>query len=326
MQSLGPRRGQSRKRRSPEALAARGIVVSRPRSSTVSLPRLRRRQAGARIGIGRGRWHLLAVLFVLSGVGYGLWYGGHGPRLLSELGAGIENIAVAAGFGVKRITVEGQRRTTDAEITTALGAGPSTMMLAFDTDAAKERLEGVSWIKHAQVMRLLPSTLQVVVEEREPFAVWQLDGKTHVIDAEGARLAPALPDAYPTLPVVVGEGAGKAAAALIEALAHYPEVKQELLAGLRVGDRRWTLKLTSGLEIMLPDDNIAHALETYVSVKTGRGLIGKNVAAVDLRLADRVTLRIHQSSAAATSGALESEVPQEVPTASTKETGAKGST
>jgi cell division septal protein FtsQ len=44
-------------------------------------------------------------------------------------------------------------------------------------------------------MRLLPSTLQVVIEEREPFAIWQSQQKTYVVDAEGAVLAPALREA-----------------------------------------------------------------------------------------------------------------------------------
>lgn len=278
------------------------------------------------LGRGTGKWRLLALLFILSGVGYGLWYGGHGPRFLAELRSAIETTAVASGFGVKRVTVEGQRRTTDAEITTALAAGPSTMMLAFDTDAAKERLEGMSWIKHAQVMRLLPSTLQVVIEERAPFAIWQRDGKTYVVDEEGTVLAPALAKAYSDLPVVVGVGAGKNAASLFEALEPYPELRRQLLAAMRVGDRRWTLKLTSGLEIMLPDDNVGYALETFASVAHERGLIGKTVAAVDLRLADRVTLRIHEKSAVATSGASGNAASPDVPTASTKQTEAKGST
>jgi cell division protein FtsQ len=288
------------------------------------LPEFKRMRPSPRRGTGK--WRLLALLFILSGIGYGLWYGGHGPRFLDELRAAIETTAVASGFGVKRITVEGQRRTTDAEITTALAAGPSTMMLAFDTDAAKERLEAMSWIKHAQVMRLLPSTLQVVIEERAPFAIWQRDGKTYVVDEKGAVLAPALPEAYPALPVVVGVGAEKNAASLLEALEPYPELRRQLLAAMRVGDRRWTLKLTSGLEIMLPDDNVGHALETLASVTHERGLIGKTVAAVDLRLADRVTLRIHEKSAVATSGVSGSAVSPDVPTASTKQTNAKGST
>ena len=34
-------------------------------------------------------------------------------------------------------------------------------------------------------MRLLPSTLQVVIEERVPYAIWQTHGQTYVVDAEG---------------------------------------------------------------------------------------------------------------------------------------------
>ena len=105
--------------------------------------------------------------------------GGQTGRLLDALSSGVERLAVVAGFGVERVTVEGQRNATDSAITAALAAGPDTMMLNFDTDAAKQRLEAVPWIRHAQVMRLLPSTLQVVIEEREPYAVWQNKGKTY---------------------------------------------------------------------------------------------------------------------------------------------------
>ncbi len=52
------------------------------------------------------------------------------------------------------------------------------MMLGFDSDPAKARLEGVPSIRHAQVMRLLPSTLQVQIEERVPYAIWQNHGQT----------------------------------------------------------------------------------------------------------------------------------------------------
>ena len=65
-------------------------------------------------------------------------------------------------------------------------------MLTFDTAAAKSRLEAVPWIRHAQVMRLLPSTLQLVIEEREPYAVWQNQGKTFVVDEVRGPFPPPL--------------------------------------------------------------------------------------------------------------------------------------
>jgi cell division protein FtsQ len=325
VQSLGPARGEARRRRSTDALLKRGIAA--PRASSRGLPVL----AGARrlitrspksVRLGklgrdrvRGKWLVVSILFLASALLYGAWIGGETERLFGALGGGVEKLAVAAGFGAKRIIVEGQQHTTDAEITAALQAGPDTMMLGFDTDAAKARLEAVPWIKHAQVMRLLPSTLQVQIEERVPYAIWQTHGQTYVVDAEGVTLAPALREAYPDLPLIVGDGAPKAAPALYEALKPYGDLKQKVIAAIRVGDRRWTLKLASGLEIMLPDDNVDEALASLTKLDEERGLLKRDIALVDLRLLDRITVRLREEADASPPGA---EAAQETPTSSTR--------
>ena len=324
MQSLGPARGYAKRRGSPEALLSRGIAA--PRAPSRGLPVLSgtrnlipRSPRSMRLGKtardrGRGKWLLLSVLFLGTAVTYGAILGGQTGRMFDALTAGVERLAVVAGFGVKRVTVEGQRHATDAAITAALAAGPDTMMLSFDTAAAKARLEAVSWIRHAQVMRLLPATLQVVIEERSPYAVWQNKGKTFVVDDRGVMLAPALPQAYPNLPLVVGEGAGRHAEALYVALEPYGELKEKMLAALRVGDRRWTLKLRTGLEIMLPDDNIDVALQSLTKLEQERGVLARDFAAIDLRLLDRITVRLRETAAATPDAA---NAPADIPTAST---------
>ncbi len=324
MRSVNPARGTVRRRSPPEALLARGIatprkgarlpVIARTRNLITRSPSSIRL---ARLGQGRvrGKWLILCALFCLSALVYGAVIGGQTARAYDALTGGIERLAVAAGFGVKRITVNGRLHATDAAITAALGAGPDTMMLGFDTDAAKQRLEAVPWIRHAQVMRLLPSTLQVLLEERTPYAVWQNQGQTYVVDPEGVVLAPALREAYAGLPLVVGEGAAKHAAQLFEQLTPYGELTRDVIAAIRVGDRRWTLKLASGVEIMLPDDNIGEALTSLTKLEHERGVLKRDIAAVDLRLLDRVTLRLRDAATENPPGA----PPQaEVPTASTK--------
>jgi cell division protein FtsQ len=255
------------------------------------------------------------VLLIAGAAGYGFWISGE-DGLYGKTKRGLEALTIAAGFGVKRITVEGQQHISDAELTRALGAGPGSFMLAFDTDAAKQRLEQVPWVKHAQVMRLLPSTLQVVIEERIPFAVWQSQGKTYVVDVEGAVIAPAVREAYAGLPLVVGEGAGKNAADLFETLKPFDSVTKQMVAALRVGDRRWTLKLSSGVDVMLPDDGVADALKTLINLDRDRSLLQREIAAVDLRLADRVSVRI-RDKAELTMPDSGSALP-DVPTSSTK--------
>jgi cell division protein FtsQ len=85
---------------------------------------------------------------------------------------------------------------------------------------------------------------------------------------------------------------------------------------MRVGDRRWTLRLSSGIDIMLPDDGVTDALNTLVGLDHNRNLLARNIAAVDLRLADRVSVRMRENA--------EQVLPEsgmaapDVPTASTK--------
>jgi cell division protein FtsQ len=332
VRSVNPAGGTVRRRGSPEILLARGIA-SAPRKASGSLPVIAKTRNLVtlspssirlfRLGQDRvrGQWLILCALFFSSALAYGAVIGGQTARAYDAFTGGINQLAVAAGFGVKRITVTGRVHATDSAITAALAAGSDTMMLGFDTDAAKARLEAVPWIRHAQVMRLLPSTLQVVVEERTPHAIWQNQGHTYVVDAEGAVLAPALREAYADLPLVVGEGAAKHAAQLFGQLTPYSELARDVTAAIRVGDRRWTLKLASGIEIMLPDDNIGEALTSLTKLERERGVLTREIAAVDLRLLDRVTVRLRAATSANPPGA----PPQaEVPTASTKT--AKGRT
>lgn len=331
MQSLGPARGYARVTRS-EDLLARGIAVQRRSYRMPALSGGRRlvSRGPKRIWLGRlarertrGKWLALSLLFLASAVAYGATIGGQTERLFNALTNGAAWIAVAGGFGVERVTIEGHRHASNAEITAALAANPNTVILGFDTDAAKARLEAVPWIKHARVMRLLPSTLQVVIEERVPYAIWQSKGQTYVVDTEGAVITPALREAYPQLPFVVGDGAGKHAKALHVELEDFDELTGKLLAALRVGDRRWTLKLVSGLEIMLPDDNIGEALKSLTKLDRDRGLLDKNIAFVDLRLLDRVTVRLREPTPAETP---DDAGISDVPTASTKPTPSDGKT
>jgi cell division protein FtsQ len=318
VQSVGPNGGRSQIRRSDDALLARAISVPPKGFAGLKLPGFgatKRGPGGAALDRGSGAWRVVTIVLLAGAAGYGFWISGD-EGLYGQTKRGLEAFTIAAGFGVKRIAVEGQQHITDAELTRALGAGPGSFMLAFDTDAAKERLERVPWVKRAQVMRLLPSTLQVVIEERVPFAVWQSRGQTYVVDAEGAVIAPAVREAYAGLPLVVGEGAGKNAADLFETLKPFDSVTQQVIAALRVGDRRWTLKLFSGIDVMLPDDGVADALKTLIALDRERSLLQREIATVDLRLADRVSVRVRDKA--------ELTMPQnggaapDVPTSSTK--------
>lgn len=242
-------------------------------------------------------WRLATIGFVCLAGFYGLSVGDYAGQTTEFLTRQISTVLVHAGFAVERVTIEGQKHTSNKQIARALGFDSGTSTIAFNAAAAKERLEALPLIRRAQVMRLLPSQLHVVIEERAPYAVWQHKAALHLVDQDGAVLKTLAERTYAELPLIVGEGAARNARELLDELAHWPQIKKRVQAAVRVADRRWNLKLKSGLEIRLPEGDPAHALKKVAELDTRHKILSGDAVSVDLRLPDRVTIRIEAEAA-----------------------------
>ncbi len=75
---------------------------------------------------------------------------------------------------------------------------------------------------------------------------------------------------------------------------------------------------------MLPDDNVGEALNSLAKLDAERGLLKRDIAAVDLRLLDRVTVRLRDDAVGDHAG--RGRRRPKMPTASTKVTPVKGKT
>jgi len=243
-------------------------------------------------------WRVAAVTFMSTAVVYGLSVGGYFARSADFAARKMSTIMVSAGFRVARVTIEGQNRVGNQEIMRALKLDRSVSTLGFETAAAQERLEKLPLIRRAQVMRLLPSQLHVVIEERVPYAIWQHNSALYIVDQDGTALEQLKDGARPNLPLVVGAGAAENARDLLDELAHWPRVKAKVQAAIRVADRRWNLKLANGLEIRLPEEDIARALKKVAELDRTQKILSGDAVAVDLRLSDRVTIRMGEEAEA----------------------------
>ena len=66
-----------------------------------------------------------------------------------------------------------------------------------------------------------------------------------------------------------------------------------------VAERRWNLKLRNNLDIRLPETDVAPALDRLVALDRDKRLISRDILAIDLRLPDRVTVRLSDAAAQA---------------------------
>jgi cell division protein FtsQ len=76
-----------------------------------------------------------------------------------------------------------------------------------------------------------------------------------------------------------------------------PSVKALVRAGIRVGDRRWTLKLNNGFDVFLPADDAENAIKRLAVMVHDKKLLDRDIVSVDLRQPDRVVLRLTEVAA-----------------------------
>lgn len=200
--------------------------------------------------------------------------------------------AASAGLAVANVEVEGRERASREAILEALQVTRGTPILDIDPDAAKARLEALSWVRSAAVERRLPDTIHVRLVEREPLAFWQRNGKLVLIDREGAVVPAERLDQFGALLVLVGDDAPRQGAALLALLASEPALQRHVVAAVRVGGRRWNLRLDNGIDVELPEDDPAGAWHRLAALERSDGILQRNIVAVDLRLPDRLVVRM----------------------------------
>ncbi|HET6185299.1 MAG TPA: cell division protein FtsQ/DivIB [Acetobacteraceae bacterium] len=201
------------------------------------------------------------------------------------------------GFRVQDIRIEGRANTPEPLLRNALGVRPGDPILGFSLEAARERIEKLSWVDHATVERRLPGTIVVQLQERRPFAIWQNQGKFLLIDRTGQVVTNNNVADFHDLPLVVGAGAPEAAAKLIDALTDRPGLAARVSAAVRVGQRRWNLILKSGMTIMLPEGHEVAALDRLTELDQQHKLLDRPLQFVDLRLPDRMVVRAKAETA-----------------------------
>jgi len=102
---------------------------------------------------------------------------------------------------------------------------------------------------------LLPNRISVVITERTPYAVWQIDNQFRVISANGEFIKEANVSSFSSLPLIVGEGAEFEASKLLSKLSEGRVFAGKVQSVIRISNRRWNVRFRSGSTLYLPAKN-----------------------------------------------------------------------
>ncbi len=232
---------------------------------------------------------LVAALVAASAMW--LWSSGRAMGALDLARVALVDASAAAGLSVREVAVTGRDRVPRAAVLEAIAIERGTPLLALDPAAARRRLEALGWVREATVERRFPATVLVRLTERTPLALWQRQGRLVVVDREGVVIGGARAERFASLPVMVGDDAPAHAANLLAVMGAEPTLRARVKAVVRVGGRRWNIRLDNGIDVMLPEQGVAEAWRRLAEYERRHRLLERAIVAVDLRLPDRLVVR-----------------------------------
>jgi cell division protein FtsQ len=226
-------------------------------------------------------WLTVSVLCVT--VLAGLLAGGYVQRSFAAVGRSIDGTAIAAGYGVSRIEISGESRTTETDILQAMSVKKGQSLFSVDAQRTRENLRALPWIADAVVHKHYPGTLAIAVTEKTPFALWLSDeSKLYVIERSGAIIAETDGAEFAKLPHFVGDPP-QGAAELVDAIAAHRAVSARVRAMQRISGRRWNLLLDGGVLVDLPEENWRQELDNLEHLIVDRGVLERAIREIDLR-------------------------------------------
>jgi cell division protein FtsQ len=285
-------RGGRRYVSSSQAAPKKTASASRRKTAESTGP-ARKLQALRALGVS-DRWIAGAVIGVLLfGAVLVLFTNGRAQALANAASQALDGRLAAMGFKLKRVHLQGVSPEAAPAVEAALGLHKDEPLARLDLEAVRGRVEQVGWVKHAKVIRLLPDTLVVAVEERERLAVWQHNGRVAVIDPDGRPIPEADPARFADLPLVVGEGADAAAGKILPLVRQRPRLAARIEALVRVDVRRWDLRLKDGSLIQLPAGGEEAALLQFDQLDQRARVLDLGFQRIDLRDPEMAAVRLN---------------------------------
>jgi cell division protein FtsQ len=247
----------------------------------------------------RGLGASAAAMLLVASASYGAVKGDHVSDIVAQVQYICDGAANRAGFHISEVALTGAHELNREDLLTLAGVTGRSSLLFLDAARTRARLLTNPWIADAAVLKLYPGRLRIEIKERKAFALWQKDGRVALIAADGTVLETYVPRRYAALPQVVGRGAERQAADFLDLLSRHPAIARMVDASVLVAERRWNLHLTGGVEVLLPEAAPEQALRTLVDLAQSKKLFARDIVAVDLRLSDRVTVRLSDAASAA---------------------------
>jgi cell division septal protein FtsQ len=218
----------------------------------------------------------------------------------------LDLVVSAAALKVQNISVHGNVRMSAGEVRALVEGLRGTSILSADLAAYRRRLLHSPWVADVALRRVLPSTVEVFVSERQPMGVCRMRSQLYLIDRSGHVIDEFGPQyAEFDLPIIDGllrppssgqpaldERRADLAARVIDAIAPRTDLARQL-SQIDVSDLHDAVLLLEGDPALLHvgEDHFLERLQAYTDVAPALRDRVQDIDYVDLRFEDRLYVR-----------------------------------
>lgn len=200
-------------------------------------------------------------------------------------------------FMVNLMAVDGAGRDVARDIREIVPVNFPVTSFDLDLAGIREVVATLDGVKSVTVRIRPGGVLQVDVVERVPAVLWRTYDGVQVLDAQGVPVIRVVTRSdWPKLPVIAGDDADEHVDEALRLIRAAAPLKARLRGIVRMGARRWDVVLDRGQRILLPEKNPVQALERVIALSQAQDILARDLAAVDMRIAARPTLRMNPAA------------------------------
>ncbi|HTH01685.1 MAG TPA: FtsQ-type POTRA domain-containing protein [Vicinamibacterales bacterium] len=212
----------------------------------------------------------------------------------------------ASALQVRHISVNGNSKMSVAEVHALADGVRGKSILTADLAAYRRRLLASPWVAEVGLRRVLPSTVEVFISEREPMGLCRLQKQLYLVDRAGVLIDEFGPQyAQFDLPLIDGlvrppssgqpaidERRAEFAARVIDGIAPRKDLARSI-SQIDVNDLHDAVVLIEGDTALLHlgDDRFLERLQSYVDVAPALRERVQDIDYVDLRFKDHLYVR-----------------------------------
>ncbi|MGN7679073.1 MAG: cell division protein FtsQ/DivIB [Anaplasma sp.] len=224
---------------------------------------------------------------------FGWWISGPIFRItktcVSRISQTISSALVDAGLGTMEVIVRGNHTVDTEGVLYVVDTEKPIVFLSLSK--LRNRIKSYSpWIKEAVVQRTLTGgVLNIMIEEYVAFANWHHNGVNSIIDNTGHTIVES-DRRFDNLVSIYGDTALDGLHFVREVLSDDGVLSTMVSSFSWLGNRRWDVNFSSGLQVKLPESNPQAAWNYLVQLhRTSGELLMWQV--IDMRIPDKIFIK-----------------------------------